>query len=97
MAKVEITSTPPGQAPDWVRNAWIGLVLPIDEDPQVGFQMGVNGGEAQNKGGYRVQTEEALEILSSANQDAAQWWYENLPIMPSWLVFHRDVCRFVEE
>jgi hypothetical protein len=97
MAKVEITSTPPGQAPEWVRNAWIGLMLPVDENPNGILQIGVHGGRAQNKGGYSVPTEEALKILGQANDDAAQWWYDNLPVMPSWLVFHRDVCRFVEE
>lgn len=58
--------------------------------------MGVHGGEALNKGGYRVPIEEALEILSKANEEAAQWWYDNIFLMPSWLVFKRDVCKFIE-
>lgn len=97
MPKVEIISTPPGQAPDWVRKAWLGLLLPVDENSDGVLQMGVHGGATQNEGGYSVPTEEALEILGQVNEAAALWWYENLPTIPSWLVFHRDVCRFVEE
>ncbi|HSW89344.1 MAG TPA: hypothetical protein VLH19_00550 [Patescibacteria group bacterium] len=96
MALVEIVSTPPGQAPEWVRKAWVGLSLPVAPDHERGIQMGACGGEAQNVGGYSIPTEEALEILSAKNEDAAQWWFDNLLVMPPWLVFHRDVCKFTE-
>lgn len=97
MSKVEIISTPPGQAPEWVRMAWIGLLLPIADDVEGGLQMGVHGGPAQNEGGYKIPTQEALDILEKKNRKAARWWYDHLPIMPSWLVFHKEVCKFIEE
>lgn len=97
MAQVEIINTPPGQAPDWVRDAWIGLILPVDMDAVGVLQMGIFGGEGQNDGGYNIPTEKALEFLEKKDQRAARWWYDNLPFMPPWLVFHRDVCKLVEE
>jgi hypothetical protein len=27
--QVRITDVPPGEAPDWVRRAWVGMVLPL--------------------------------------------------------------------
>lgn len=27
--QIRITDTPPGEAPDWVRKAWVGLTLPL--------------------------------------------------------------------
>jgi hypothetical protein len=29
MAFLKITSVPPGEAPEWVREQWVGLVLPL--------------------------------------------------------------------
>ena len=29
MAFLKITSVPPGEAPDWVREQWVGLALPL--------------------------------------------------------------------
>lgn len=31
MAKLKITSVPPGEAPDWVRQHWVGLALPLPD------------------------------------------------------------------
>ena len=31
MATLKITSVPPGEAPEWVREKWIGLELPLAE------------------------------------------------------------------
>ena len=27
--RIRITDVPPGEAPDWVRRAWVGMVLPL--------------------------------------------------------------------
>jgi hypothetical protein len=29
VANIRIISVPPGEAPDWVREAWVGVVLPL--------------------------------------------------------------------
>ena len=35
MAYLKITSTPPGDAPDWVREKWVGLSLPLADEEGV--------------------------------------------------------------
>ena len=57
MAKIRITSVPSGQAPEWVREQWVGLELPVkDIDLSKGFCTGALGGtpEPENLGGYPV-------------------------------------------
>ncbi len=42
--KIRITSTPPGEAPEHIRQAWVGLVLPVHEHyngPQTRLGVGV--------------------------------------------------------
>ena len=34
MAYLKITSTPPGEAPDWVREKWVGLSLPLADEEE---------------------------------------------------------------
>jgi hypothetical protein len=94
MSSIRIISTPPGEAPLEIREAWIGLVLPLAE-PKIrkGLAFGVlsapNGilkqgweilmGRAQKTSSYVVNAKTAIEILESANPAAATWWRENTP------------------
>lgn len=98
--RIKIISTPPGQAPLWVREKWVGLVLPVAEnDDGVGsLQVGVRGGRAQNLGGYEIETQKAIELLEEISPNAALWWKNNmnLEIIPR-LVFRREVCEVVKE
>ncbi|MCK9588143.1 MAG: hypothetical protein M0Q93_02130 [Terrimicrobiaceae bacterium] len=96
MNKFKIIAAPPGQAPEWVRNEWIGLELPLDE-PANGVQMGVLGGQAENVGGCAVRGDIAIDLLEGKSPDAAQWWKVNAPhVMCGRLVFARDVCEIFE-
>jgi hypothetical protein len=47
---VRITSAPPGDAPLWVREAWIGLVLPVAkcDGPVVALTFGVLSGRSNS-------------------------------------------------
>lgn len=99
MAKIRIVAVPPGQAPEWVRQEWIGLEIPIAEDtlvPEDSIQMGVKFGKPENVGGYPVETDVAVKILKEKSPKAARWWEENISsvIMP-WLVFKKEVCELV--
>jgi len=97
MTKIRITDIPPGQAPEWVREKWVGLELPIAENvPAKTSQMGVSGGKIENLGGYSIETEVAIEVLKKKSPEAAQWWEENISasLLP-WLVFKKEVCKLV--
>jgi hypothetical protein len=98
MAQIKIIAVPPGQAPDWVRKEWVGLVLPVAENlPPVALETGVLGGKAENTGGYSIETIIAIQALvDKGSEKAAQWWINNinLTFMP-WLVFNRTVCQLL--
>lgn len=96
MAKIKIIKTPAGQAPDWVRDAWVGLEMPIREDGQVvmGRLRGVLGGppDKENVGGFHVDTGMAVKILEEKNPKAADWWRKNLSPFSISLVFGKRYC-----
>ena len=95
--KIRIVAVPPGEAPEWVRQKWIGQELPIAEDiPASLTQTGVKFGPADNIGGYPVETRIAIEILEETSPEAAEWWKQNiLAGIMSYLVFKREVCEIV--
>ncbi|MBT6690706.1 hypothetical protein HOB10_00015 [Candidatus Parcubacteria bacterium] len=97
MPNIKIISMPAGQAPEWVRQEWVGLELPIMEaTAPPGEQIGALGGtpSSQNLNGYSVDTERAMAILSDKSPDAAQWWRDNVPLrMMTALVFGKQFCE----
>ncbi len=96
MSKFRIIATPPGQAPEWVRRAWIGLELPMMSSSMSighGFQTGVLGGPADNIGGYHTDGKTAIDLLAVKNPKAARWWYNHAPqVLSMQLVFTKEVC-----
>lgn len=89
---VRITAIPPGDAPDIVRAAWVGLVLPLARPgvctvPTIsvlscpktwaGLLLARLTGKAQRESGYVVDANRAVEILASRAPEAAKWWREN--------------------
>jgi hypothetical protein len=92
--KIKIEGVPPGEAPFQIREAWVGLVLPI-----VGrrsYRMWTSGvltgartpwgrlwsalrGRWRKREGYAVDAAEAIRLLAIERPDAAQWWRENAP------------------
>lgn len=106
MAKIKIITPPAGQAPEWVRQAWVGLELPVSDAPGQQShepryqQRGVLGSMASpdNIGGYNVRTEKALEILRKENAQAAEWWDDHInPQAMPWLVFGKKFCELINE
>lgn len=87
---IEIVATPAGEAPLWVREAWIGLVLPLAAGRASGSWsvVGVLSGPRTCTGalwawlsgrtgrvtGYRVPSADAVRILAARNRAAADWW-----------------------
>ena len=94
--QIKIIATPPGDAPEWVREEWIGLTLPVAENipNKRTIVSGVLGGPALNIGGYPIRTADAIEILRKKSLEAAKWWDENVfqDLMP-WLILKKEVCR----
>ncbi len=94
MDSIKIIATPPGQAPEEVRQQWVGLTIPLATQEKGGFQMGVLGGAAKNLGGYQVLSRDALHLLLAKSQPAYRWFVENA-FFGSHLVFARHVCEFL--
>jgi hypothetical protein len=98
---VKIVEIPSGQAPSWVREKWLGLVLPVANDAPSHFRpVGVLKGKPrkENLGGYPVKTEIAIQILENISKEAADWWRANISFedMP-YLLFGRKFCEEVPD
>lgn len=94
IGRVRIVQPPFGEAPSWVREAWVGLELPFIYPPRAYLTAGgvVTGpktflgqlwealrGKANRVVGYPVYSAEAIALLAIANPDAANWWRVNTP------------------
>ncbi len=94
VAQVKIIRAPQGEAPDWVREAWVGLVLPLKECqlttlPAAGVLSGPRSamgmfwasltGAPVTATGYLTPAARAIEILDRARPQAAAWWREHAP------------------
>jgi hypothetical protein len=93
-SSVIIVSVPPGEAPLWVREKWVGLELPLHySGPKTCFTLGVLSmpstwlgqlwallrGRAERVSGYVVEGSGAVDILERSSPEAAAWWHKNAP------------------
>ena len=109
MAAIKIISTPPGEAPLHIREAWVGLVLPLAV-PSVRSVWIVGGvltgpktlwrqrlhlflGRGRRHAGYVVNLAAAVTLLERVNPSAAAWWRENTGEM---IAQNRNVVFFAE-
>ena len=92
---VRIIAAPPGEAPLWVRQKWVGLDLPVARysgcSKFLGFGaltmprswlsqwLAVIRGGAELVAGYAVEAAPAVGILARKSPEAAAWWRENTP------------------
>jgi len=96
MASIRITSTPPGEAPPSIREAWVGLELPLFHDkPRYYLASGVLTSPRsimegildffalrfQFQRGFAVPSLVAIDILAKSDPNAANWWRETVPRM----------------
>ncbi len=103
--KIKIVAVPPGDAPFWVRSAWVGLVLPTANNvPKIGSTAsGVLGGTvtpSDVKSAYLVDTRTAIRILRKKSPKAAQWWdklFKRQLRPPNCLGFPRDIAEFADD
>ncbi len=93
---IEVVSTPPGHAPEWVRDAMIGIQIKSAHDQTVtmptinsanapktrlGQWLYILQGKAEMRTGYVVHANELLGLLLIKSQAAAEWCLENTPHM----------------
>jgi len=81
---IKITQIPYGDAPEWVREGWVGLELPCLEETGTGgcglnpfsrWEQTSAGMPVDPRGTvFVVPVQPALEILEKKNSDAAQWF-----------------------
>jgi hypothetical protein len=92
---VRIIAAPPGEAPLWVRQQWVGLDLPVTRysgqswflglgvlsmpRSWLGQWLAVIKGHAELVAGYAVEALPAVGILGEKSPEAAVWWRENTP------------------
>ena len=92
---IRIIAAPPGEAPLWVRQRWVGLDLPVARysgrsrflglgvltmpRSWLGQWLAVARGNAELVAGYAVEALPAVGILGESSPEAAAWWRENTP------------------
>jgi hypothetical protein len=97
---IRITGIPPGEAPDYVRVAWVGLELPLapgETGPRTTEQVEVlslrrTGATA----GYVVDGNTAVELLDARSPGAAAWWRANCAAVldvNGCFIFPPEVCE----
>ena len=94
MASIRIANIPPGEAPTAIREAWVGLELPLlRKRPGRYLGSGVLSGPRSITAsivhlfalrytlhrGFAVPALPTIEVLEGANPTAARWWRENAP------------------
>ena len=95
MASIRIVDVPEGQAPEYIRRAWVGLVLPLPAGhppgPKAARTRGVlSYGWRKWLPGFRtkgridevflVAGSAAIDVLKKSDPYAAEWWIKNAPI-----------------
>jgi hypothetical protein len=109
LTAIKIISAPPGEAPQHIREAWIGVVLPLTvpaarstyviggvlTGPRtyLGQQFRRLLGQGRREVGYIVSAADAVTLLARANPEAAEWWKQNTPHL---LVSDRQLIFSVE-
>ena len=93
---VKIVRRPTGEAPEWVRDAWIGMSLPLArEEERSWIGLGVLSGpynpfaqiwarirsKAFKISGYAVNAKAAVDSLADHQPNAAAWWRKNTPLL----------------
>jgi hypothetical protein len=91
----QVVDTPPGEAPEYVRRGWVGLVLPVGEGEHgphalpvtrdfaiptpLGMTLGRLAGTVRGATGYLTEASLAVEMLAAVAPEAAEWYRENAP------------------
>lgn len=91
--KIRIIDRPLGEAPDWVRDAWIGLELDLLIPQEITAPTrGVLSGRSWWRSlwvrlfrgnppvtGFVVSGKNSIDRLATVRPDAAAWWHQHAP------------------
>src|SRR3989338_7326552 len=103
MATIRIIRTPWGDAPDWVREAWIGLDLPvavdIPENPRMATVQTNSPLPQPRVATASVYFDQAIAALEPGHPDAANWWRELACRRPGldWLTFDSASYEYISD
>ncbi len=102
--KIRIVSTPTGEPPKWVREAWVNLELDtlgiqdLSDDNTDFFQVDyMRRNDNENIGGYRISHETAMKAIAATNEKAAKWWKKNDDLMFDEFIFAEKCCEVVKD
>jgi hypothetical protein len=95
---IRIIKRPDGEAPSAVRDAWIGLVLPVhDTSEKMHLVQVVSERPARPEhDSHAVQFEDAMNVLGKKSPAARDWWQNNTRGM-NHLVFQPDCCEVLPD
>jgi hypothetical protein len=82
MTRFRIVSIPRGQAPEEVRQEWVGVVLPLKDTYNPGegaHERNFDLVKRQDRSFVTVSVRDALAELEKKSFQAASWFYDNLP------------------
>lgn len=101
--KIRIVRVPEGEAPEWVREAWVGLTIPAISMPRQIHDIGRAGAVSGDLEGdwshphWVTPQEEPLEILRQHNPGAAQWWTDHgYPQPKEWFTWRAEEAALAE-
>jgi hypothetical protein len=92
---IRISSRPAGDAPEAIRDKWIGLVMPVQKEATE--PVGLPGRpKSERRVGYEVRWEDAMRVLGQKHPDAREWWKRNAKGSAT-LVFEDSCCKVAKD
>lgn len=89
--RIRIINVPSGCAPEWIRQQWVGIEMPVF-DGELPLDEGSWSGN-ENINGYIVAIKEAVEGLRGADCDSAADFWESFPT--PFLRFNEKDCEVI--
>jgi hypothetical protein len=103
LLRIRIIDIPPGEAPQHVRAAWVGLELPLfpgETGPRSMEQVEVLSlAKTGAESGFVVDGKQALVLLAEHSPAAAAWWRDNCAAFfeaNGCLIFPTEVCERIK-
>lgn len=99
---LKIHSTPSGEAPEHIRNAWVGICIPYPEFSRIKGPYEVDlagvltGASRGKKKVFPISAQDAIDVLAQTQPEAALWWKRSGNYYGDFL-FDADSCELVEK